>query len=213
MGTRSTLTNAWVGSKVRVPRSRHRRARSSVIAWSGLAFTELLASVRGRRVGRHKIAFRKEASFYHTSEHDRGDPMRSVSTVVHLSEATNDSLVLVRAALHGVDRTWREPRGAPWRYSKAGVITTDLVPLVESPRALFGALERERGGALMAAMDACNRRFGRGTVVPARAGLERKRTWATKFERRTPRYTTHPAEVPVVTAMAAAGPEIRPSSL
>ncbi|ACL58828.1 DUF4113 domain-containing protein [Methylobacterium nodulans] len=91
-------------------------------------------------------------------------------------------------------------------------ITTDLVRLAESPRALFGSLDRERGGALMAAMDACNRRFGRGTVVPARAGLEAKRRWATKFELRTPRYTTRLAEVPVVTAMAAPRPEIRPSS-
>jgi Domain of unknown function (DUF4113) len=43
--------------------------------------------------------------------------------------------------------------------------------------ALFGSLDRERGGALMAAMDACNARFGRGAVVPARAGLVDKRTW------------------------------------
>ncbi|ACL55593.1 DUF4113 domain-containing protein [Methylobacterium nodulans] len=85
-------------------------------------------------------------------------------------------------------------------YSKAGVITTDILPPAESPRALFGALDRERGGPLMAAMDACNRRFGRGTVVPARAGLERKRTWATKFEMRSPRYTTKLAELPVATA-------------
>ena len=38
----------------------------------------------------------------------------------------------------------------------------------------------------MAAMDACNARFGRGSVVPARAGLTDKRTWSTKFEMRRP---------------------------
>ncbi|GJD99887.1 DUF4113 domain-containing protein [Methylobacterium isbiliense] len=80
------------------------------------------------------------------------------------------------------------------------MITTDLVPLAESPRALFGALDRERGGALMAAMDACNARFGRGSVVPGRAGIVAKRTWSTKFEMRTPRYTTQLAEVPMVRA-------------
>ncbi|ACL61786.1 Y-family DNA polymerase [Methylobacterium nodulans] len=164
------------------------------------------------KLRRDGLATTQITVFYHTSEHDRGDPKRSVSTVVHLPEATSDSLVLIKAARLGVAKTWREQGPEPWRYSKAGVITTDLVPLTESPRALFGALDRERGGALMAAMDACNRRFGRGTVVPARAGLEAKRTWATKFEMRTPRYTTRLAEVPVVTAMATAGPEIRPSS-
>ncbi|WP_407530168.1 DUF4113 domain-containing protein [Methylobacterium oryzisoli] len=42
----------------------------------------------------------------------------------------------------------------------------------------------------MAAMDACKACFGRGSVVPARAGSVAKRTWSTKFETRTPRYTT-----------------------
>ena len=48
----------------------------------------------------------------------------------------------------------------------------------------------------MAAMDECNRRFGRGAVVPARAGLVTKRTWSTKFEMRIPRYTTQVSELP-----------------
>jgi DNA polymerase V len=109
--------------------------------------------------------------------------------------------VLIQAAQLGVARTWREaPGDRPWRYSKAGIITTDLMPLVASPRALIGRLDRERSGPLMAAMDACNGRFGRGTVVPARAGLTDKRTWSTKFEMRTPRYTTQVAELPTVHA-------------
>ncbi|TXM67230.1 DUF4113 domain-containing protein [Methylobacterium sp. WL120] len=52
----------------------------------------------------------------------------------------------------------------------------------------------------MAAIDACNARFGRGSVVPARAGLEAKRTWSTKFEMRTPRYTTQITGLPIVRA-------------
>lgn len=99
-------------------------------------------------------------------------------------------------ALLDDSHTWRESASAAWRYSKAGVI------LEESPRALFGALDRERSGALMQAMDACNARFGRGAVVPARAGLDEKRNWSTKFEMRSPRFTTRLSEVPVVTAEA-----------
>ncbi|GJE03488.1 hypothetical protein GMJLKIPL_5443 [Methylobacterium isbiliense] len=52
----------------------------------------------------------------------------------------------------------------------------------------------------MAAMDACNARFGRGSVVPARADPAAERTWSTTFEMRTPRYTTRLAEVPTVSA-------------
>ncbi len=155
----------------------------------------------GEKLRREGLATNHVTVFYHTSEHDRGEPQRSVQTVVGLPEATNDSLVLIQAAQLGVARTWREQGQVPWRYSKAGVITTDLVPLAESPRALIGRLDRERSGPLMAALDACNARWGRGTVVPAGAGLERARTdWSTKFEMRSPCYTTQVADLPTAWA-------------
>jgi DNA polymerase V len=154
----------------------------------------------GEKLRRDGLGTDQVTVFYHTSEHDRGEPMRSVSTVVSLPEATNDSLALIKAATHGVAKTWREPGQVPWRYSKAGVITTDLVPLAESPRALIGRLDRERSAPLMAALDACNARWGRGAVVPARAGLTAKRDWNTKFEMRTPRYTTQVSDLPVACA-------------
>ena len=53
--------------------------------------------------------------------------------MISLPKATNNSLALIKAATHGVAKTWREQGQVPWRYSKAGVITTDLVPLAESP--------------------------------------------------------------------------------
>ncbi len=134
--------------------------------------------------------------FFHTSEHDRDRSQRSVSTVVTLPEASNDTLVLIKAATFGVRRAWKEG----YRWSKAGIITTDLVPLKTSQRALIGGFDRERGGALMDAVDACNRRFGRGSVVSASAGQEKARAWATKFEMRSPRYTTRLDELPVVRA-------------
>ena len=54
----------------------------------------------------------------------------------------------------------------------------------------------------MAALDECNRRFGRNTVVSGQAGVvSARRGWTTKFETRSPRYTTLLAELPVVQAM------------
>ena len=126
---------------------------------------ELERAELGDREGKQWDAQRSPLSwlFFHTSEHDRGSPQRSVSTVVSLPEATNDSLALVAAATCGVGKCWRDG----YRYSKAGVVTTDLVPLERSQRVLIAALDRERGGAVMAAMDACNWRWG--AVVPAAA--------------------------------------------
>lgn len=155
----------------------------------------------GEKLQREGLGTNHVTVFYHTSEHDRGEPMRSVSTTVSLPEATNDTLVLIAAARHGVARTWREQGDPPWRYSKAGVVTVDLLRLEETPRALIGRLDRERSGPLMAAMDACNRRWGRGSVVPGTAGVATARKdWTTKFEMRSPRYTTQLAELPTAWA-------------
>ena len=77
----------------------------------------------------------------------------------------------------------------------------DLVPLAAAQRALIGRLDRDRAGRLMGAMDACNARFGRVGVVPARAGLaQQRRAWTTKFEMRTLHYTTQVDELPVAHA-------------
>ena len=50
----------------------------------------------------------------------------------------------------------------------------------------------------MAAMDSCNNRWGRGTVVLAAAGFQKSRTRSTKFEKRSPRYTNSVAELSIV---------------
>ncbi|WP_204165501.1 hypothetical protein [Methylobacterium sp. 17Sr1-1] len=49
---------------------------------------------------------------------------------------------------------WKAHGPTPWRNAKAGLVTTDLVPLDDAPRPLFDALDRERPGALMAAINA-----------------------------------------------------------
>ena len=63
----------------------------------------------GEKLRREGLGTNHVSVFYHTSEHDRGAPMRSVSTTVTLPEATNDTLALIRAARLGVAKTWREP--------------------------------------------------------------------------------------------------------
>lgn len=109
--------------------------------------------------------------------------------------------MLIAAARVGVARIWRAQPDLAWRYSKAGVVTTDLLPLNQTPRALIGQLDRERSEPLMAAMDACNTLWGHGSVVPGTAGLASSRKdWATKFEMRSLRYTTQLTELPIAHA-------------
>ncbi|WP_152278976.1 Y-family DNA polymerase [Methylorubrum populi] len=152
------------------------------------------ASRLGEKLRQGRLGTDHVTVFFHTSEHDRDRPQRSVSTVVTLPEATDDTLVLAKAAISGVRRVWKDG----FHYSKAGIITADLMPLEASQRALIGGLDRERSRPLMDALDHCNRRHGRGSVVLASSGWAKARSWSTKFDMRSPRYTTRIDELPTV---------------
>ncbi|MCJ2064883.1 DUF4113 domain-containing protein [Methylobacterium sp. J-088] len=78
------------------------------------------------------------------------------------------------------------------------MVTTDLLPLRPSQRAMPGLdlIDRKQGAAL----NAGNRRFGRGAVVPAAAGFAPARRWLTRFKMRSPRHTTRAEKIPVVAA-------------
>ena len=128
----------------------------------------------------------------HTSQFNDDEPKRNVSLTVHIPEATNDTLTLIRAARRAVDQLWQ----SGFRYSKAGIITQDLVPPPIPQRALFDNLDHEKAAKVMAAMDEANRRWGRATVVPAAVGSASKGAFTTKFEMRSPRFTTRWAELP-----------------
>lgn len=148
----------------------------------------------GEKLRHHGLATDHVTVFFHTSPFDSG-PSRSVSTTVDFPEPSNDTLVLVRSAKWGARRIWKPG----YRYAKAGLMTVDLVAPAVSQRALIGALDREKSGKLMAALDACNQKHGRGTVYPAAAGIARQqKAWSTKFEMRSPRFTTRLNEVPIV---------------
>lgn len=147
------------------------------------------ASRLGEKLRRHDLATNKILVFMHTSPFD-DSPRRSVSMTITLPEATNDSRVLVAAGSRAVAALWKKG----FRYSKAGIITDELVKPDQAQRALFSGLDHERGAKVMEAMDAINRRFGRSSVGIAAAGV--KKPWAVKFERRSPRYTTRFLEIP-----------------
>lgn len=61
-----------------------------------------------------------------------------------------------------------------------------------------GCIDRS---TLMTTLDKVNRRYGRGTVLLASAGLAGdKRSWSMRQERRTPQYTTRWEDMPTVRA-------------
>lgn len=85
-----------------------------------------------------------------------------------------------------------------YRYAKAGVLCMELVPDDEKQGSLFRPVDPEREEKerrLMAAADALNLHYGRGTVRTAATGIRQE--WQMRRERLTPCYTTRIEDAPV----------------
>ena len=148
---------------------------------------------RQRHVAGQVLVFARTSPF-------REGPRFSRSIVVPLRRPTSVTSDLASAALDGL-RAIYQPG---FQLAKAGVILLDLAPAdhVQGELALedepVGQRDRDR---LMAAMDSVNGRFGKRTLLLASSDMELGAgTWGMKQVRRTPRYTTSWAEMPVVRA-------------
>jgi DNA polymerase V len=120
------------------------------------------------------------------------EPQYANSVTITLPVATQDTAELIRYALQGIEQLFREG----YRYQKAGVILTALVPAHQVQTHLFDRHDRERSRQLMAAIDAINTQWGIGTVRYAAVGLRPR--WIMRCARRSPRYTTRWKEWVVV---------------
>lgn len=127
-------------------------------------------------------------AFIRTSPFRQQDPQHGDYRLFKLLAPSSDSAHITQAALMVLRSIYRPG----FNYAKAGVMLMDLSPASQQQFNLDLGPEPDEGRArLMTAMDALNRRFGRGTVALASAGVAAApRRWAMKQERRTPRYTT-----------------------
>jgi DNA polymerase V len=120
------------------------------------------------------------------------EPQYSNSVTIPLPVATQDTGELIQYALRGIEQLFRED----YRYTKAGVILTALVPAHQIQAHLFDRQDRERSMKLMAAIDRINTEWGSGTIRYAAVGL--RPAWIMRCARRSPRYTTRWEELAVV---------------
>ena len=130
----------------------------------------------------------------------RKDPQYSRSRVVPFRRPTSDTAHIVSAALAGLASIYRPG----FKYAKAGVMLMELQSdsIRQSELELdFGESDCRDRGKLMSTLDGLNRRYGKGSVLMASAGLGGKeRAWSMKQERRTPGYTTCWDDMPVARA-------------
>jgi DNA polymerase V len=104
------------------------------------------------------------------------EPQYSNGVTIPLPVATQDTAELIGYALRGVEQLFREG----YRYQKAGVILTALVPAHQIQAHLFDQHDRERSQKLMAAIDVINTAWGSGTIRYAAVGL--KPRWIMRCE-------------------------------
>ena len=130
--------------------------------------------------------------FVQTNPH-KDVPQYSRQIVVPLPLATDDTLLLSRAASAGVRAIFREG----YRYKKSGTMLMELTPKAQRQATLFDDVAKiEKRARLNATLDSINTRYGRTTLALAGAGLEKP--WTLKAENRSPPYTTSWADLPRV---------------
>ena len=123
------------------------------------------------------LAAGRITAFVTTKGFEHG-PHRPCGADEALDEATSDSTPLVAAARRCLGRAYAaaDGRGRPYRYRKAGVTVYEIRPEGTEQRGPFPIHEartvadRERRRALMEALDAATRRFGKRAVVVASQG-------------------------------------------
>lgn len=158
------------------------------------AITEFASRAAEKLRRQHSHAARV-LTFVRTSPF-RPEAQYSRSMTVPLRRPSADTAQIVQAALMGLDAIYR----SGFKFAKAGVMLLEL----QAAEVDQGELELENDhlndhSPLMTVMDSVNRRYGRGALMMASAGLAGdSRRWAMRQERRTPQYTTCWRDLPLV---------------
>lgn len=154
------------------------------------------ATLAGERLRREKLEAGGIAVHIRTARHGQG-PFYDTTAEVAFSSPTANTRQLIKAARNGLDSIF----SPGFLYAKAGIMLYDLAERDRQQGSLldFAAPDAQKGKdkKLMAALDAVNQRFGRGTVrFGAEGGVDAP--WRMKHSRRSPRYTTAWEDLPIV---------------
>ncbi len=130
-----------------------------------------------------------------TSPFNEKEPFYANSMTISLPRQTDDTRLLTKVALWGLRRIYR----SGYRYQKAGVMLSELVPRQYRQLDLFGSVSAadNQSSKLMSVMDQINARMGRGTLKLASEGY--KQPWRMKQGNKSPNYTTNWDELICVT--------------
>jgi DNA polymerase V len=131
--------------------------------------------------------------FVTTNRFSATQPFYANSATVKLPYPTDFTPDLIEAAAQLLETLYRPG----FYYQKCGVMLLDLSPATQMQADLFDTRDRAREAWLMRALDSLNADHGARTVRVGNHGGKRP-AWAMRQAFRSPRYTTHWRELPVV---------------
>jgi DNA polymerase V len=131
--------------------------------------------------------------FVTTNRFSARQPFYANSATVKLPYPTDFTPDLVEAATQLLETLYRPG----CYYQTCGVMLLDLSPAMQVQADLFDLRDRAREARLVRALDSLNADHGAHTVRVGNTGGERP-VWAMRQAFRSPRYTTHWRELPVV---------------
>ena len=127
--------------------------------------------------------------FIHTNPHKASEPQYSRSVTVQLETATNDTSILIKHAIMGLDIIFK----AGYRYMKCGVIVLDLVPDNTVQLSLFVGAVDSKKKKMLQTLDQVNKNFGKDTLRFAVQGYQKE--YRLKSAHLSKHYTTDINEV------------------
>jgi DNA polymerase V len=147
------------------------------------------------KLRRHRLAAGILTVFLTTNTFKEDEPQYANDIKITLPVATSDTAELIAYALVGIEHIFEDG----YRYKKAGVLFTRLVPAHQIQMNLFDTRDRERAQKLMTTIDHINTQMGTGAIQYAVAGF--KPNWQMRRSRMSPRYTTRWDELVVAWAV------------
>lgn len=147
------------------------------------------AATCGRKLRNQHTLATSLMVFIHTNLNAPNLPKYYNQTVIQLPVPTNDTSELIHFAQHALKSIFKEG----YRYKKAGVVITEIVPERPLQANLFDTRNRTKYQKAMVAMDNLNNLYGNHKVRIASQGFGRK--WKLKNEKLSPCYTTRLSDI------------------
>lgn len=143
------------------------------------------ASQAAMKLRKDKSAASSLCVFIRTNPFKENDDQYEKGIIVPMSRPTDDTTILVNAAIAGLKVIYRPG----YRYKKSGVLLMELQNKdTIQPDFFDDESHQSRSGSRMKVMDAINRKMGSGSLTVASMGI--KKRWAMRRDNKSPSYTT-----------------------